>query len=325
MTAELSQVELERIFERRIRPGFDAHLSKLSSFNPVLIMVGAQPGAGKSRSMNRVLTEYAGAIPVIGDDFRRHHPAYNNLMSSPETALQMPQVTAQAAARWVEMSIDYLRELGAPVVLETTMRQPDVVASTMRSFRDAGYYCEARVLAVPREVSLLGVVERYAQQVLENGAGRWTPVDVHDAAYNSLPQSLDKIAASGVVDRIVVTNRGGEVLYDTRLHNSIDMPAIHKAIEQGRDFHSLSPAQHTQWEVGLSKTQAILVQTGEKNEDVLKTAKALETNKKQTRTESRAERVARKKLAAEKLDPERVRQMRERLYGDEPPTRGLSR
>ena len=323
MKTELTQDELDYIFQTEIRPSFDRKIARFPKATPTLVMVGAQPGAGKSRSMTKVLTEYPGAIPVIGDDFRQFHPDYRQLMLSPETALQMPQVTAQAAARWVEMSVEYLRERGAPVVLETTMRQPDVVASTMSSFREAGYYCEARVLAVPREVSLLGVVERYAHQVLENGAGRWTPVDMHDAAYNNLPQSLDKLAASGVVDRIVVTNRGGEVLYDT-LRPYRDMPAIRQTIEQGRDFRALSPAQRTQWNVGLSKAQAVLVQTGEKNKDVLKTAKTLEANKKQTR-ETPQERAARRKEAAFKRDPEGARKALERLYGDEPPTRGLSR
>ena len=101
MKSELTQNELNRIFIRKIRPSFDRKIARFPAATPTLVMVGAQPGAGKSRSMTRVLTEYPGAIPVIGDDFRAFHPSYDDLMSSPETVLQMPQVTAQAAARCI--------------------------------------------------------------------------------------------------------------------------------------------------------------------------------------------------------------------------------
>ncbi|MBR5950444.1 MAG: cell filamentation protein Fic, partial [Actinomycetaceae bacterium] len=44
-----------------------------------------------------------------------------------------------------------------------------------------------------------------------------------------------------------------------------------------------------------------------------------------TRPKSRTERIAQLKASAEKLDPERVRQVREQIRGNEPPTHGLSR
>ena len=112
MKSELTQDELNEIFHTDIRPLFDRKCERFPRTDPVLVMLGGQPGAGKSRSMSRVADEYPAAVAVIGDDFRRHHPDYDALMSSPETSMQMPQVTAQAAGRWVEMSIEYLRDRG---------------------------------------------------------------------------------------------------------------------------------------------------------------------------------------------------------------------
>ncbi|MBR5951371.1 MAG: zeta toxin family protein [Actinomycetaceae bacterium] len=273
----LSETELEEIFDAYIVPEFQAIANSAPTyFMPTLIVFGGQPGAGKSRSMAKVLREYPTAVEVVGDDFRRLHPDYEELMSSPGTALQMPEVTAQASGRWVEMSIEYLREQGSSVVLETTMRQPDVVARTMGEFHDAGYYCEMRVLAVPREVSLLGVLERYTYQVRENGAGRWAPVDMHDAAYNNAFQTLDELVSAAVVDRIVVTNRSSYPLYDTRTHSDIKVDEIKETITRWRDFTALSSSELSSWRASLEQVKATLTDFGEKNQDVLGVLKSLE-------------------------------------------------
>lgn len=59
--------------------------AKQPSASPVLLSVGAQPGAGKTRAMTAMLALHPGQdlVPVIGDDLRRHHPAIRRTGGQP--------------------------------------------------------------------------------------------------------------------------------------------------------------------------------------------------------------------------------------------------
>ena len=53
------------------------------SVSPVLVSIGAQPGAGKTRALEASLkTFYSGQtfVSIIGDDFRKFHPDYKKVM-----------------------------------------------------------------------------------------------------------------------------------------------------------------------------------------------------------------------------------------------------
>ena len=170
MMGELDEALLRRIFDERIRPwldGFGAS-SRLESV-PLLVMVGGQPGSGKSGVNDRIVARHPGIVMVDGDALRSYHPDYRRLMR--EDPLRMPAETAQASGRWVGMSIDYLRGQRRSALIETTLRQPGVVRETMAGFQRAGYRTELHVVAVPLEVSRLGTVSRYVC-LLSNRGGR---------------------------------------------------------------------------------------------------------------------------------------------------------
>ena len=57
---------------------------------PVLLSIGAQPGAGKTRAVVRTMNTFYPArsfVPIIGDNLRRYHPDYPALVSSPDPDL----------------------------------------------------------------------------------------------------------------------------------------------------------------------------------------------------------------------------------------------
>ena len=115
--SELGREDLTAIFERSIRDRLDV---APRSVDPTLILVAAQPGAGKTRTVALAERAHEGSIAVMGDDFRQFHPDFARVMR--EDPLRMPEVTAQAAGAWARMSSDYLRERQAAVVFETTFR-----------------------------------------------------------------------------------------------------------------------------------------------------------------------------------------------------------
>lgn len=249
MTGELSDAQLHEIFDQKIRPELDSlGASSRAQQTASLVIVGGQPGAGKSKAVQRAAAQHPGIVEVIGDDLRVYHPDYRRLMA--RSPLEMPAVTAQASGQWVGMSIDYLREQRKSTLIETTLRQLPVVQETIEKFHRAGYRTELHIVAVPLEVSRLGTISRYIGQVQDNGAGRWTPAVAHDVAAAAVPATAAELVRSGYVEHVVVENRVGAPYYDARpgpSQRGIVAAGVVAAIDAARDPANLTPAEARQW------------------------------------------------------------------------------
>lgn len=263
MSARLSSGDIQEIFSRDIAPELQAQVDRARSEQRyVLVFVGGQPGAGKSRVVAMAAADHQGSVEINGDDLRKYHPAYDQLM---ETApLKMPEVTAEASGRWVGMSAEYLRDQRTGVVLETTMRQVDVVSKTASEFKAAGYSIEARCLAVPAAVSRLGTVQRYAEQIRHAGAGRWTATTAHDAAVAAMPETVESLIDAGLINRALVQRRDGAVLfdraYDPQRVSVGDGATVREQIEFGRAVSSMAEAEARDWVGKLTETSKYLGQ-----------------------------------------------------------------
>ncbi|MCB6981844.1 zeta toxin family protein, partial [Bacteroides uniformis] len=58
------------------------------------------------------------------------------------------------------------------IIIEGTMRNPDVPLKTAQKFKDAGFTVEAYIIAAPKEFTQLGLYNRYQEEVLSKGQGR---------------------------------------------------------------------------------------------------------------------------------------------------------
>lgn len=208
----LTEAQHQEIFERRIAPLVLANVQP-DPF-PTAIVFGGQPGAGKSPAIDsaaRSNPSSRGVVQILGDDLRAFHPLYAQLMASDDKTAAA--YTDRDAGGWVEKLISSARERRLNLIIEGTMRRPEVVEATLGGLRDAGYRTEARVLAVPPELSWLGVLQRYEAQRQDRGYGRMTERSAHDAAVEGLPRSVALIEQKGLADRLVVLRRGDQVLF----------------------------------------------------------------------------------------------------------------
>lgn len=272
MTVDLTDDQLRAVFRQEIQPDIDAVTSDAQQSFSLLIVVGGQPGAGKSRSIERIAVQHPGIVSIIGDDFRLYHPDYDRLIR--EAPFDMPAATAQAAGRWVSMAIDYLRMQHRSTLLETTLRQPAVVQRTFTDFRRSGYTTELHVLAVPPQLSRLGTVSRYLAQLREDGVGRWTPSAMHDAADHALPGAVDKLIGSGAVDYVRVENRRGETHFRARVDSDQRLrvaQAAKRALDAARDPQQLSTSEALAWcETAVNVVQTC-IRSRQSNPDLLAT------------------------------------------------------
>ena len=200
-------------FAQQIRPYvFGGHKPSTS---PKLVLLGAQPGAGKSRAVARILhadpdTDF---VYVTGDALRPFHPRYATLIRTDPIA--MPNATGPAVARWVRACIDHALTHRYSLVLEGTFRDTDVVAATLRRFAAAGYHTQAVVLAVRSERSRLDCLLRWLGTDPAEPA-RWTPPSAHDTSFTRLPNTVAALNDVTELHRITVHTRAQVIFTDER-------------------------------------------------------------------------------------------------------------
>ncbi|MBW9211763.1 zeta toxin family protein [Mumia sp. zg.B21] len=273
-TSDLGPEALREIFEREIRPTLRA--TQQVGRSATIRVVGAQPGAGKSRAIRALNSTHPRNDVVDDDRLRRFHPRYPELMR--DDPLSMPSITAQAAGAWVGMTLEYLRDMRAEVLLETTMRQSAVVNATLRAFMTAGYRTELHVLAVPPEVSRLGTLTRYADQVVKHGAGRWTQGKTHDIAAEAVSGTLGAVLEAQLLSRVAICDRQANVLFEADPEPSnwqqVSVSA-QEALREGQATTSLSEIARRGWTTQLVHDLEVCARTGQTDPDLIRTMRRL--------------------------------------------------
>lgn len=279
MSIRLSEDQLRARFENRvIRFYIEPQRSAAPTLgSPRFVSVGGQPGAGKGGVLAAVQRSLPGSVIVNGDELRRFHPDYEQLMS--DSPLQMPEATADAAGRWVGMSTEYLRAQRASAIVETTLRDAGMLRSEFEAFAAAGFDTELRVVAVPLEISRVATLTRYLNQVDDFGAGRWTPAAAHDQAAMNARHTVRDLVAAGVVDQVVIQDRAGRVFHDASVRGggAVQGEAAARAVDEARDVRILTPDQARDWLHYTAEALQRRARLNETDPDVLGVAARLAT------------------------------------------------
>jgi Zeta toxin len=207
----LSPAQHEKIFREEILP--DLTHSTHSAPAPRAVILGGQPGAGKSALQSAVEKEMlgqGGVLSIIGDDLRAYHPQYRRLLAANDKTAAF--FTDRDSGQW-EKLIAFARDNHFNVLIESTMRVPDKVCGTARDLRDHGYSVDARALAVHTNWSLLGIHQRYEAMLKAHGHARFTLRKSHDDAYKGMLETVDRLQREALADRIAIYRRGNIVIY----------------------------------------------------------------------------------------------------------------
>ncbi|MDR1038594.1 MAG: zeta toxin family protein [Deltaproteobacteria bacterium] len=188
-------------------------LSKgVASKHPVAIIVGAQPGAGKTnliKFLRQRLRERH--IVINGDDYRRMHPLFYSL--SFEDDKKIAEYTDPSVRDWTSRLLSLAIDKSFNIILEITLRQHEPILATVERLSSRNYQIGLGVLAVKYEFSTLGIHERYETQKEALGYGRWTTQEAHDASYNNMPQTISFLENSRFLSAISVYDRNCSKIY----------------------------------------------------------------------------------------------------------------
>jgi hypothetical protein len=198
-----------------------------------------------------------GAIQIIGDDLRSFHPKYAHLMERDDKTAAF--YTDRDTGRWVEKAIAEAKARRVNIVIQGTMRDGSKVAATMQSLREAGYRIDARALAVAWRLSEQGILQRYENQRADRGAGRMTTSEAHTAAYEGMLQTLDRIEAGKLADRVTIYRRGAEAIYSNELQGGrwVREPKARAVVETER-ARPMTLQEHQDYAQGFDELAGML-------------------------------------------------------------------
>jgi hypothetical protein len=227
----LTPEQIDEIYRTLIKPTLfaDSHVGEAT---PNLVLLGGQPGSGKSRASARLLVEHRGMVAVSGDDLRIYHPNFRDLINNqPE---QAGAVLADATRPWVRAAIQSALDERRGLLLEGTFGDAEVTLATARRFRDAGFNVHIVAIASPRVLSVVTVASRYLRDLKMGAAARFTRLSAHDHGYDGTARLVNALQATTAVDRVTITSRNGTVLLDQLLGTDHTGASAGKALNVGR-------------------------------------------------------------------------------------------
>ena len=242
---KLGQAEHLKIFKNRILPEFLGPTT--AQDEPVAIITGGQPGAGKARLVAlayRELEARGGAVVVDADMLRAHHPEYARLVHSGN--LNAANLTHADAGEWAVRLRASAIEGRRNIIIDQTSRDPAAFEAICQELRKGGVTrIELRAMAVPPAVSRLRIFARYESQ-LEHGGGRFSTRGNHDAAYEGLAKTIGLVAAKGLVDGIKLYNADHvEIHSNERLEGKWASPASPAAALQLERTRPITSSERT--------------------------------------------------------------------------------
>ncbi|MVM42099.1 hypothetical protein GO730_37900 [Spirosoma sp. HMF3257] len=125
------------------------------------VILGGQPAAGKSLLIGCIQDDRPDLpfVVINGDEFRAFHPRFNELNRSGE--LKAANATQPFANYIGQTLLTEAIKNRYNIIIEGTMRNPDVPAATAHRFRQHGYSPEAHILGVPFEQFMQGFLGRF--------------------------------------------------------------------------------------------------------------------------------------------------------------------
>ncbi|MFD3485010.1 zeta toxin family protein [Streptomyces sp. NPDC058665] len=180
---------------------------------PVVVVVGGQPGAGKTDVADLVqaaLDRRGGAVRVCSDRYKAAHQHYRALLAADVRTAGVK--VRPDTRRWQAAVEDHVRTHRFDAVVESALADAGDFRISAAAYRQAGHRIEVVAVATPEALSQLGILDRFLSGAVDGG-GRYVSWENHDTCARGMLATLAVIEAEYLADRITVVRRDGTVLY----------------------------------------------------------------------------------------------------------------
>lgn len=182
--------------------------------NPVIFVLGGQPGCGKSSLINKDLENFSEDSVVIinGDEFRHYHPFAREIFEKyPERYAELTDLDVRD---WTQQVFEKALKEKHNIIFEGTMRT-NKICETIKRVQNMGYVVNVQVLAVSAPESKLSIYGRYEEQMEKSPTPRFTPISAHDASFQGMLNTLQQIEDEEIYNTLTVYSRDMSVVFQS--------------------------------------------------------------------------------------------------------------
>lgn len=214
-------------------------------------VLGGQPGAEKSNYFlnNPEVQDY---IILNGDDYRKFHPRYDVIAR--DNMQNMPGQTQSFCNKVIESLIDELSQSGYNMIIEGTLRNPDIPVRTCVELKCRKYHVNLVIVACDAEMAWKATLERAAKMAEHKEYPRFVPIDLYNNIVSDIVDNLEEICKRNCFDSISVIDRDGVSLYPNEknlsptdaLKSALNSENWKKVYEKYKDSFEIHKKQITQ-------------------------------------------------------------------------------
>lgn len=201
MSSFLQNPYNRQVFKDLVETLFSAPLTG----QPVAIIYGAQPGAGKSGIKPNLREAYPSIGILDGDEYRKLHPDYPIIARKEPD--HMPHRTQPFVYDLLEHLKKYAHKNKKSYALETTFHNGPKTEETLAEAKRNGFRTELHVLAVNPLISYLSTLSRYEIGREQGSVGRSVLKDIH---YDRAEKNVDALIyciSNHVADSVTLYRR----------------------------------------------------------------------------------------------------------------------
>lgn len=197
---------------------------------PTAILIGGQPGSGKTEIVNKTIREfYKEDKTIVLLDLDIYRSLYKNYLSILINNSDLYSIlTNNSIGRIAERLSNYVISKKCNFIFEGTMGKYPYTLELLKQSQ-AKYNIVVKVMAVCREESILGIFERYIKQKKATNIGRLTTIEDHDSRYSNLLNVVSAIERENI-----------EIEVYQRLNNSVNM--VYKTSMKNNKYNSAESA-----------------------------------------------------------------------------------
>lgn len=188
--------------------------------NPRAIIDIAPPASGKTglNGYGQEQFEDNNVVIINSDELKPFHPKIDEIAKLyPE---YYTKVTDQESNTWTSALFDEALKRGYNVIFEGTGRNARILDTIKEKMQ--GYHVTVRGMSVNELNCLYSILERYEAQVATKGWGRLVTLSHFYETYNEMPNTIEKIEESGIIDSVEIYKRGSTPNQPVKIYDSTE-------------------------------------------------------------------------------------------------------
>lgn len=177
-----------------------------SVLNPKCVILGAQPGAGKTE-LGRVALEHLNnnAVFCNVDTFKNFHPKSSEIKNLYPDLYS--EIVGPIAHQWNLALRSHCIENSFNFILETTFNSGKNINAIINNLKKHNFQVDLYVLSVPLSLSKLSATLRYEQCLQTEKSARFVSYESQIHRYNQIPETIKYVENNKIYDSISLYGR----------------------------------------------------------------------------------------------------------------------